>query len=257
MLAKLVKYDLKWTYKVLLIFYILTLIFAFIGRGLSYIDNSFIFEFLSKFSCGVSVSFMFSILINNLMRLWARFIQNIYKDESYLTHTLPVKKSDIYFSKVISTIITLFTSVVIIVLGLVICYYGEGLIEFLKTFITEATFSVIVYCLIVLFLEILFIVFLGYLAIVIGYRSNHLKFVKSLIWAFGLYMTSSCISLLVILILGIFNKGIMDVFITNSGYPSMDVVKVLLVAASVIYVVYICVVNILTNRLLKKGVNVD
>lgn len=40
-----------------------------------------------------------SSLINGLMRSWVRFITNIYKDESYLTHTLTIEKKDIYLSK--------------------------------------------------------------------------------------------------------------------------------------------------------------
>ena len=84
MLGKLIKYDLKWIYKNLIIFYSLAFIFAVIGRGLSLVDNSTIIDFLSKFSCGISVSLLFSILINNLMRVWARCVQNIYKDGVYI-----------------------------------------------------------------------------------------------------------------------------------------------------------------------------
>ena len=50
-------------------------------------------------------------VINTLMRVWARTVRNVYKDEAYLTHTLPVEKSKIYLSKFIAAIITMFTSV--------------------------------------------------------------------------------------------------------------------------------------------------
>ena len=39
MLGKLLKYDLKWVYKVVVVFYILAFIFSVIGRGLSTIKN--------------------------------------------------------------------------------------------------------------------------------------------------------------------------------------------------------------------------
>ena len=61
MLGKLLKYDLKWVYKLVVVYYGLAIIFALVGRGLSFIDNSFIFEFISKFSCGVSVAMVFNI----------------------------------------------------------------------------------------------------------------------------------------------------------------------------------------------------
>ena len=43
MLGKLLKYDLKWIYKVVGIFYILSLIFSVIGRALNEIENSLVF----------------------------------------------------------------------------------------------------------------------------------------------------------------------------------------------------------------------
>ena len=42
MLKKLLKYDLKWIYKLLIIFYILALIFSVTGRLLVEKENSFI-----------------------------------------------------------------------------------------------------------------------------------------------------------------------------------------------------------------------
>lgn len=61
-----------------------------------------------------------NILINCFMRNWARFVKNIYKDESYLTHTLPVSKNKIYLSKVLTAIITLLTSFIVIIACLAI-----------------------------------------------------------------------------------------------------------------------------------------
>ena len=45
MLGKLLKYDLKWVYKVVVVFYILAFIFSVIGRALNEIENSFIRRF--------------------------------------------------------------------------------------------------------------------------------------------------------------------------------------------------------------------
>ena len=44
-----------------------------------------------------------NIILNNLMRLWARFKNNFYGDESYLTHTLPINKKTLYLSKTFLT----------------------------------------------------------------------------------------------------------------------------------------------------------
>lgn len=48
MLGKLLKYDLKWIYKVVVVFYILAFIFSVIGRGLSNIENSAVFSVTTR-----------------------------------------------------------------------------------------------------------------------------------------------------------------------------------------------------------------
>ncbi len=48
MLGKLLKYDFKWVYKVVLIFNILAFVFAVIGRGLSCVENSMVFKVLTR-----------------------------------------------------------------------------------------------------------------------------------------------------------------------------------------------------------------
>ena len=82
MLKKLIKYDLENIYKVLMIFYILSLLFAILTRIFLNIDDSFIMNIIGKICSGVTISMIFNILINNLMRLWSRFKNNFYGDES-------------------------------------------------------------------------------------------------------------------------------------------------------------------------------
>ena len=157
MLRKLLKYDLKWIYKLIVIYYGLALVFAVIGRGLSLIDNSLVFDVISKISCGTSVAMMFNILINNIIRIWVRYINNVYKDESYLTHTLPVTKSEIYLSKVLSGLITMATSIVVVLVSFVICYWSDSLVDFIKMIYPGLSWSVIVLTGIVVILELLFL----------------------------------------------------------------------------------------------------
>ena len=85
MLKKLLKYDLQKTYKILIIFYSLSIFFSILTRIFLSIENSFILNIIGKICGGVTISMIFNILINNLMRLWVDFKNNLYKDESYLT----------------------------------------------------------------------------------------------------------------------------------------------------------------------------
>lgn len=125
MLKKLLKYDLKWCYKNLVVFYLLAIIFSGITRIIEQHLGSFMFLILDKIFSATTISILVSILINNFMRVWARFVNNIYKDESYLTHTLPVKKSEIFFSKILTAIITFATSFIVILASLAIVWYSK------------------------------------------------------------------------------------------------------------------------------------
>jgi len=263
MLGKLLKYDLKWVYKVVGIFYILAFIFSVIGRALNEIENSLVFSITAQIAFGFAISMMASSLINCLMRLWARFIKNLYKDESYLTHTLPVEKRTIYISKVLTALITIFTTTIVIIACLFICYYSEANIETLKTVLELAasTYNTTVLNLlllisIVIFLEIIFIVLIGYNAIILGYKSNEKKMVKTLVIGFALYMITQVITLGAIFVIGLFNPSVMNL-INTTDIINIDAIKSVMYAGIGIYIAYIIFYYILGNRQLKKGVNVD
>ena len=263
MLGRILKYDLKWVYKVVVIFYILSFIFSIIGRGLSAIENSLVFSVVTQITFGIAISMMVSSLINCFMRLWARFIRNVYKDESYLTHTLPVEKKTIYASKVIAAIICVFTTVVVSVACLFICYYSETNIQVLKSMLELAaeTYNTTVLNLLllisfVIFLEIMFIVLIGYVGIIIGHKSNQNKMVKTLIISFALYLLTQALTLGLIYVYGLFNSNIMNL-INTTDIVNVDAIKSIMYVGIGIYLVYIMFYYILGKKQLKKGVNVE
>lgn len=263
MLKNLLKYDLKWIYKLLIIFYILAIIFSLIGRGLTEIKDSLILNIIGQICMGVSIAMIVNILINNLMRVWARFIRNIYKDESYLTHTLPVNKKTIFLSKVLSAIITMITSGVVILICLAICYYSTENIEFLKTtleFIAGAYNSTVISFLlvvfIVFFLEMIFALLSGYLGIILGHKSNNFKIGKSVFFGFLSYMIPQVFTLLIMFIIGLFNTDIMNLFNTTDML-NMEVVKSIMYIGIAVYMCYIIICYLIGKRQLEKGVNVD
>ena len=263
MLRKLLKYDLKWVYKIVVVFYILAIIFSAIGRGLIAIENSLIFSVLAQISFGIAISMMVSSLINCLMRLWARFIKNLYKDESYLTHTLPVKKKTIYASKIISAFISIFTTVVVILICLFICYYSETNMQFVKSLLEFAaeTYNTTVLKLLLLFsftffLEIMFTVLVGYVGIIIGHKSNQNKMIKTIVLGLVMYMLTQIVNLGLIYVLGLFNSDVMNLINTND-MVSIDTIKFIMYSVISMYVIYIIFYYIFGKKQLEKGVNVD
>ena len=263
MLGKLLKYDLKWIYKVVVVFYVLAFIFSIIGRGLSEIENSVVFSVTAQIAFGFAISMMVSSLINCLMRLWARFIKNIYKDESYLTHTIPVQKKTIYASKVISALICIFTTTIVAIICLFICYYSEANIEALKVVLELAAstynttvINLLLLVAVVLFLEIIFIVLIGYVGIILGHKSNKNKMLKSIVIGFVLYLIFQMLTLGVIAVFGLFNSEVMNL-INTTDIINIDAIKSVMYVGIGIYVVYIICLYVLGNKQLQKGVNVE
>ena len=262
MLKKLLKYDLEWCYKPLIVFYILAIFFAIITRVIESFEQTLILVIIDKICSGITIAMIINILINCFMRNWARFVKNIYKDESYLTHTLPVTKNKIYLSKVLTAIITLITSSIVIVSCVAIVFLNENSWSLLKTSLEDSAISLncsipslIIVLVITVFFEFLFMIMSGILGIIIGHRSNNHKIVKSIIFGFGIYMAFSNISLLVIYIVGLINSDIMSVF--NNIVVSSTALKSIMMMGIFIYAIYTCIVYFVGNKLLNKGVNVD
>lgn len=263
MLGKVLKYDLKWVYKGVGIFYILSFVFSIIGRGLNEIQNSALYSILAKISFGFAISMMVNSLVNCLMRLWARFIRNMYKDESYLTHTIPVPRKTIYVSKVLAGLVTIFTTTIVILACLFICYYSQANMEVLKVLLELAAYTynttvvkLLLLVTVVIYLEVMFMVLIGYTGIILGYKSNKNKIIKTLIYSFVLYMVTQVFTIVVIYIYGFINPDIMNLINTTTTVD-INAIKSAMYVGIGTYVVYIFFYYFLGKKQLEKGVNVD
>ncbi len=262
MLKKLLKYDLEWCYKPLLVFYILTIFFSIIVRIVESFEQSLIVLIIDKVCCGVVIAMIVNILINCFMRNWARFVRNIYKDESYLTHTLPVSKNQIYLSKILTAIITLLTSFIVIIVCLAIATLNKDTWIILKEsleqsaiYFDSSVFSLIFVMIITIFFEFLFMMMIGILGIIIGHRSNNLKIVKSIVIGFGIYIILSSMSIGALFVAGLLNSDIMSLF--SNIEVSSNALKSMMLVGIFVYAIYNLVIYFIGNKLLNKGVNVD
>jgi len=263
MLKKLLTYDLKSKFKFLIIFYILSIFFAVLTRMFLLIENSLIMNIIGKICSGVTISMIFNILINNIMRLWVRFKNNFYGDESYLTHTLPIEKKTLYLSKTLDGIISLFISVLVITLSLFIAYYSKENLLLLKNMLLpvadimgSSVVKIILAFLFIFFLEIANMVQAGFSGIILGHKMNNMKTVFSVLYGFLCYMATQVFVLIIIFITGLFNKDIMNLFFT-SEIVNIDMIKFLIYLAIFIYTVTLVIGYIINIKLFKQGVNVD
>ena len=264
MLGKLIKYDFKWIFKVVLIYIVLGLSCAALGRVFSLIENSVIFGIISAILKSVSGCLLVSSLINGILRGWARLVSNQYKDESYLVNTLPIDRKTLLLSKIISTIITITSSFICIVIGLIIAYYNENTLEIIKESLSSISdtlntsiVSFVIVVILVLFLEILFLVFVGFFGIVFGHKFNQKKMLKSLLSGLVVYVVASNLSLLIMFIASMFNDSLSGLLFGNTFQIELSILKGLMLGAVFIYLVYCVVLYIITNKILSKGINID
>lgn len=263
MLKKLIKYDLKYNYKPLVIFYGLLLILSILTRLTTSTNPPLALLVINKILSGSVISIVASIIINNLMRAWARFKINIYGDESYLTHTLPVTKREIYLSKLISTIITLLTSMLIIVLCLFIACYSKELLDYIKHSLTSMAgiYNTSIPILIITFflvitVELLTLLVSGFSGLLLGHRHNNNKIFLSIFYGFITYIVCQLFVLGTVYLIGLTNDGIMQIFKTNQ-ILDVNVLKQLLSIIIITYIVVIIILNFINIKIFKKGVNVE
>lgn len=263
MLTKLLKYDLKHIYKRLVIFYSLAIFFAILTRIFFEIENSIIINIIAQVLSGVTISMMANCLINNIMGIWVRFKHNLYGDESYLTHTLPVTKNEQYFSKILTAAISLFTTFAIIAATLFVAYYSQENIEMLKIllsslgdFFESSPILIIASLLFILFLEMLSAVQCGFTGLIIGNKMNNAKLGFSVLFGFIAYIASQILAVLGIFLAGLFNDKIMQLF-TSSTITEFSIIKTVIILAAGIYTALFFVGLAVNLKLFKKGVNVD
>ena len=263
MLKKLLKYDLQIINKVLIVFYSLSIFFAILTRLFLNIDNSFIMEVIGKICSGVTISMIFNIIINNLMRCWVRFKQNLYADESYLTHTLPVTKTELYLSKTLASVISLFISIAVITLTLFIAYYSKENLQMVKsllmplaTIYNSTIVNILLAFIFICFLEIANGLQMGYTGIILGNRMGSAKTGYSILYGFISYIGSQIFVLLLTFIYALFNKDIMNLFYTVDSIGP-ETIKELIYLAIIIYSVTLIIVYFINLKIFKKGVNVD
>ena len=112
MLKKLLKYDWKSVSLLLLILHGILLVYTLIGRlgiafGLSGAGDTMVSSVTTMYGIAaglyifVYVLFIFAIVVATYVYLAIRFQKNLFSDEGYLTHTLPVSPTKLIWSKML------------------------------------------------------------------------------------------------------------------------------------------------------------
>lgn len=123
MLKKLIKYDFSAVLKYWWIAALSTFVFALVGCACTEIFNSekdlteaaYILATLGMVL--VFISFVAFFILTEIF-IFLRFYKNFFSDEGYLTFTLPVKRSQLLFSKLFVSCTTLISSFIILMIDI-------------------------------------------------------------------------------------------------------------------------------------------
>lgn len=137
MLGKLVKYDFKALNRYLIVIHGMLLITAVLGR--LFFVGRFVEHPNDGFSDFSAVVMMIGILVyvilfmtavfGTLLLIAIHFYKNLYSDEGYLTHTLPVSRGQLLISKAVSGSVWMFVDVVLVISSILILVLYKPIIQ--------------------------------------------------------------------------------------------------------------------------------
>jgi len=261
MLKKLIKYDIKRMSKILIYFYACSIILAGITRLINIGKDIQIQNIIGMVFAGFTYSAIINIIVNTFVHIIRVFITNFYKDQSYLTHTLPIKKDKLLLSKYLSSLIVTFCSVLVCFLSLFIMLYSQDFMTALNTIISAVVINLnisselfVVLIVLVIFTQVCALMSFAFTAIVKGNSYNRKRGLKGFIWFLIFYLGCMMTTLLTAVIIFAINGNISELL---SEQLSQGSFITLIVIALITYIFYSISFYFVCRKEFNKGVNVD
>ena len=228
MLGKVLKYDLKALCRYLIPLYAVLFGLGIMIRLLGFFDNVSIIAII----CGLMMVALvvlscLSFVLNGIFSV-KYYLENLFKDEGYLTHTLPVKKGTLLFSKVLASLVTFSMTALVLIISLIVAFYQKGLfVDVVKVLnlsiygmsVYEFLLFMIVYGIIGYVATILMV----YAAIAIGYSRSSNKLVSSVVWGLIFYFVMEFLYLGLLGIIMIINPTFIS-NLDNSVFMMKDLI---------------------------------
>lgn len=261
MLGKLLKKDLSRNMRWLWILFVATLGVALVGRICKELGtNIVLFKILGIIFDSVFYALLVNVILQPFLRNFLNFTTSLYKDESYLTHTLPVTKTQIINSKFLTAIIEIVLGFVVLVASLLIMFFTPTMFDTLTlilSFVIIGEFSI--GWLVTLFIALIVVEFLMFIAIIffsiiLAYRAKEKRVLKT----FLLTTAFAFAAITVLFVIMIIVLSVNGVALTSATLSLSSTALVSVLCASVlVYTTLTVVFYILAQKAFRKGVNVD
>lgn len=258
MLAKLIKYDLKYILKTARIFIILLLTSVLIFNFTSYVPEliteiqdgqpnvvgeivpPLIIQALHGLAQFAIYAFIFALVFIVILSIWRRFKNNFYGDEAYLTHTLPLSRHTLWTAKFCSTLIAIAVVILTLIFGCFLLSFSTNGLQLLESFglvygcthcvgnyyfVEPQSFSLYASYILLFFTQISFITFCGITGIIIGHRTNRHQGRWSLLSEFTVYFIWSFLLIGILYIISLINPDFSFIFgepISSGAYVPDD-----------------------------------
>lgn len=263
MLKKLFKYDIKYMNKYILPLCGLSFILSIFTRILFELSSySIIFKIFFMMSIIVTNTLLINVLIQTIVRIIARFKNSLYSDESYLIHTLPVARKDIFLSKFLMSMLYMLIAFIVVAICLIIEYYTKDRFESLKTILNTVFLQYDMSLKYLLFIGLSYLILMFawiqlmvFSAVELGFRKNDRKGLMSFAYSIALYFGTQVVNLIILMVVALFNSGIRETFTSN--VMSSATLKIILLVITIYNFVYVIFYYALGQKLLSKNVNVE
>ena len=113
----------------------------------------------------------------------------------------------------------------------------KGVLEIAASTYNTTVLNLLLLVAIVIFLEIVYALLIGYVGIILGHKSNKNKMLRSIVIGFVLYFVFQTLTLGLIAIFGLFNSDVMNL-INTTDIVNVEAIKSVMYAGIGIYVVY-------------------
>ncbi|MGM9648786.1 MAG: hypothetical protein ACI3XY_02300 [Butyricicoccaceae bacterium] len=277
MLSKLIGHELRATRRVFLPAYGAAIIFTILTRILMTFDvfredfmefssPKWLIDLMATISTILTVSSLIAIFVLSFVYMIVRFYRNLLRDEGYLMFTLPVRTSDLIWSKCIVSTIWMFASVLVAVIAVfILCTdanFWQTLLPQLKDLFDIVwelgSFHSILYVLEAL-LFVVFSLFAGnmfiYLCLALGQLSSKNRIVLSI--AAYIAITTVLEYVGVSLMMAIGNTIDVSWFGFLSHINMVGLMHLFFGAVIILSIVETLVCALLTDRILTRRLNLE
>lgn len=269
MVKKLFKHEFDAYKRFLLPVYLILLAVSVFTRILYFFEtDTTVFRIISVSSIIALVVTSVVCIILTFVNIITRFYKNLFTNEGYLSFTLPVTTEQHIFVKLTVGVVAAISSLVSVIIGVCIATAGEMTVEIFKVvgyffkkvpplFDGHFWFYFVEVILIVL-LALVVSILLFYSCIAIGQLSKKNRVLAAVGAYFGYYLIEQVLgTIFIIVFYALQDTGFYTTILKFMEKNSYEFIHIVLAISFVIYALLALLFFFITNRIIKKKLNLE